>query len=402
MKQKNQKRILFYIGSLLAGGKERRLLELLKYLKANSQIEIMLVLTVDKIHYIDFLNLGVPIKILDENNKGFKPQIISRFYRLCKDFQPDIIHTWGAKQTLYTLPAVFGLNIPLINSQIASAPPKIHKTSIDYWINKINFQFSNLILSNSIAGIEAYEPPKNKSKVIYNGLSFSRFKNLPDKESIKAKYQVNTPYLVVMSASFSPNKDHKLFLEVAKKVTALREDISFLGIGAHDHPDNPIFAEIMEKSKAYPRINYPGRINEVEALVNACDLGLMFSNTSVHGEGISNSIMEYMALAKPVIANDAGGTKELVFNNQNGYLITNETVDQIVTKVIELIDNKEKSRGFGKKGKQIIKESFTIEKMGKGFMKVYKEFIAGKVSFSTEENNRMIHLEKPEYVHSNS
>ncbi|UCS95912.1 glycosyltransferase [Echinicola marina] len=402
MTKKIQKRILFYIGSLLAGGKERRLLELLKFLKANSHIEMMLVLTVDRIHYMEFLDLGIPIKILDESNKGFKLNIISRFYRLCKAFQPDIIHTWGAKQTLYTLPAVYRLNIPLVNSQIASAPPKIRKTSVGYWINELNFKFSHLVLSNSKAGIEAYSPPESKSKVIYNGLSFSRFENLPNKESIKAKYQVKSPYLVIMSASFSPNKDHKLFLEIAKKVTALREDISFLGIGAHDHPDNPFFSEVLKASEDYPRINYPGRIDDVEALVNACDLGLMFSNTSIHGEGISNSIMEYMALAKPVIANDAGGTKELIFNNKNGYLITDHTIDQIVEMVIELIDNKEKSQRFGKRGRQIIEESFTIEKMGKGFMKVYENCMVNKISFGNEKSSHISVLNKPEYVQSNS
>ena len=42
---------------------------------------------------------------------------------------------------------------------------------------------------------------------------------------------------------------------------------------------------------------------------------------STFTEGISNSIMEYMALGKPVIATDGGGTKEIVDDGETGFLI---------------------------------------------------------------------------------
>jgi glycosyltransferase involved in cell wall biosynthesis len=44
----------------------------------------------------------------------------------------------------------------------------------------------------------------------------------------------------------------------------------------------------------------------------------------VHGEGIPNVVMEYMALKKPVIVTDCGGTKELVENNHTGFLVEAE------------------------------------------------------------------------------
>ncbi len=402
MKNSNNNRIMFYIGSLLAGGKERRLLELLTFLKNKTDIELMLVMTIKKIHFPQFLELGIPVKILNPEGNGFQPNILPKFYQLCKEFKPDVIHTWGAKQTLYTLPAVIGLKIPLINSQIASAPPKGSISFMDNLINKINFQFSKLILSNSYAGIDAYNPPKNKCKVIYNGVSCSRFTNLPDRDTVRAKYQVYTPYLVIMSASFSANKNHKIFLEIAKIVTSIREDITFIGVGAHDYSVNPLYSEILEASIDYPRIIYPGRIEDVEDLVNASDIGMLFSNTSVHGEGISNSVLEYMALSKPVIANDAGGTKELVFNNKNGYLITNQSAEEISKMVIELIDNKEKSKRFGDFGRKVIEKNFSIDKMGKGFIKIYEECIGSKIALSKKDNTSRTVFNKSEYIQSNS
>ena len=87
----------------------------------------------------------------------------------------------------------------------------------------------------------------------------------------------------------------------------------------------------VELSSQDDRIHFKGRINDVEALVNVCTIGVLFS---VDGEGFSNAIMEYTALGKPVIANNAGGTKELVRHNENGYLFIKQSEEEIVSLII--------------------------------------------------------------------
>src|SRR5690606_25465743 len=104
-------------------------------------------------------------------------------------------------------------------------------------------------------------------------------------------------------------------------------------------------------------------------------IGMLFSNKTVHGEGISNSIMEYMALSKPVIANDAGGTLEILRHNENGYLINKQTEDEIVKLIISLLDDKSKCDAFGQASRQIIEESFSLNKMGNAFEEVYRELL---------------------------
>ena len=43
-------------------------------------------------------------------------------------------------------------------------------------------------------------------------------------------------------------------------------------------------------------------------------LEFLTTNDLIHKEGVSNSILEYMALSKPVIATDGGGTNEIVID----------------------------------------------------------------------------------------
>lgn len=372
----NKIRILFFIGKLGAGGKERRLIELLTYLKEKGGYELMLVLTKNIIHYPYFFKLGIPYKIIEKNRAGNGVTVFFKFYQLCKQFVPHLIHTWGGMQTFYSLPSVIGQKIPLINSQISSAPPKLKRWSVSQLINRINFRFSKVILSNSQAGVDAFKPPVKKIKVIYNGMNMVRFASLPDAEKIKSRYGITTPYAVVMVANFTPNKDYNLFYKIAERVIEIREDITFVGVGGYspdDAPDDTEYRRILNLSAGNPKIIFTGKINDVEAVVNACDIGVLFSP---NGEGISNAILEYMALGKPVIANAAGGTKEIVHHKKNGYLIQSETEEEIAALITGLITDQEKIGSFGKESKRIIAETFTLNKMGREFERVYKEVMA--------------------------
>ena len=61
-------RILFFIGRLSGGGKERRLIELLTYLKGKGNFELMVVVTKDQVHYPDFFNLNITYKVIERKS----------------------------------------------------------------------------------------------------------------------------------------------------------------------------------------------------------------------------------------------------------------------------------------------------------------------------------------------
>jgi glycosyltransferase involved in cell wall biosynthesis len=368
-------RILFFLGSLRAGGKERRMIELLTYLKKKGNYKLMVVLTEDVVDFPAFYDLDIPYRVMSKVLPKYDPSIFYKFYKICREFQPDLIHSWGSVQSFYAIPAVSLQKIPLVNSQITAAPPDSARSSFSKVIDNANFKFSKLIISNSIAGLKAFQPPLEKSQVIYNGINLNRFEGLPEKERMKEKYNIKTPYAVAMVASISPNKDYDRFVQVAERVTAIREDVTFIGIGGYCDGDER-YRNLVDITYNKPRIIFSGVIDEVEALVNACDVGVLFSNKAVHGEGISNSIMEYMALAKPVIANNAGGTGEILKDKVTGYLVDNENVDELVEMVLDLIENKEKNQNFGKKGREIIESVFSLEKMGESFEKAYMQVLS--------------------------
>lgn len=362
-------KILFFIESFRSGGKERRLVELLSYLKEKSEYELRVVLTRKDIHYTKFIDLGIQYVVLERKWLKKDPLLFFKFYKICKTFQPDIVHTWGNMVSFYSLPAILLQGIPMINSQITNAPPMIPKCSKLYVMSKISFWLSKVILSNSQAGLKSYNIKNRKGRVIYNGINLNRFKNLPDTVQVKLKYGVKTPYLIIMVASFSAMKGYDKFVDIAKETNLIKNDVTFLAVGGGIHLER-IKKRVLDEQIS--NVSFTGEVNNVESLVSIADIGILFSP---YGEGISNSILEYMAMGKPVIANDAGGTKEIVKHEINGYLITNETLEEIVGLINHLLSDKKKMQKMGEAGRKLIHESFTIKKMGREFESVYHELV---------------------------
>ncbi len=364
-------KVLFFIESLNSGGKERRFVELISFLKTKTNIDCLVVLTRKEIHYQKFHTLNVPYIVIERKHLKKDPRLFYQFYKICKSYQPDLIHTWGSMVSFYALPSKIIQNIPLINSQITDVPTKRSILSFDYFISILSFYFSNYILSNSKAGLKAYKIRGEKSSVIYNGIDTHRTETLIEKEDIKSKYKITSSYTVVMVANYSSFKKNQLFVDVANYVLRIREDITFVSAGGGD---DKLFEKVKCSIENKNKVLLLGKSNEVESIVNACDIGVLFTN----GEGISNSIMEYMLLGKPVIAHKYGGTEELIQENVSGYLLANDNVEHIANLIMDLIDNEEKREQMGQMGKQLINNKFSLEFMGSEFEKLYHKVLSDR------------------------
>ncbi|MFW9949789.1 MAG: glycosyltransferase [Candidatus Thorarchaeota archaeon] len=363
-------KILFFIETLRSGGKERRLLELIKFLLHFPQYEILLVLTDNVIHYNYVYDFGIDLRIINRKRIKKDPLVFIKFYKLCTEFNPDIIHTWGSMLAFYSIPAIILKNIPHVNSHITNVPNDLRKFGFQNTITKLGFSFSRIILSNSNAGLVKYGVSGEKCKVIYNGVDLKRFTNFETKEITKARFDIRTPYTIIMAASYTPNKNYSKFIDLAEFFSNKRDDITFLGLG--DKEINVAeFERIRERAIKLNNVRLYGKIIDVESVINACDIGVLFA----FSEGLSNSIIEYMACGKPVIADDSGGTKEILVNKELGFLITNETTEEIACIINDLLDNEAKRDTIGENAKHHIEKYFSIERIGNAFRELYLDII---------------------------
>lgn len=368
-------KILFFSDTLQAGGKERRLIELIKGLKKNKDYKSELVLMSHNVHYTEIFSLVDDIHyIVRKSKKDFS--VFFKFYSFCKNNKPDIIHCWDSMTTIFVLPACILLNIKLINGMVVDTPVKQNILN-KYWFRaKITFPFSDFIVGNSNAGLNAYKAPKRKSICIYNGIDLMRFKHLKDSRLLREEiFGSNSKNLFVsgMVASFGKNKDYETLIKAALILISEKEDISFVLVG--DGEDLKRIKSLVPE-KFDKRIIFLGKRNDVESIINIFDIGILLTNAKNHGEGISNSILEYMALGKPVIATRGGGTNEIVFDNENGFLINPQDINQLKDKISLLNSNKKLAENLGKNGKSLVKEKFNLSDMTDHYINLYEKIIS--------------------------
>lgn len=75
-------------------------------------------------------------------------------------------------------------------------------------------------------------------------------------------------------------------------------------------------------------------------------------------EGFGRSIMEALAMEKPVVATNIGGIPDLVQNGENGFLVEPHNPGQLAEKIKILAENKTLREKFGQAGRAWIAENF--------------------------------------------
>lgn len=363
-------KILILIDSLVSGGRERRLIELIKGFQGQNDVELMLVVFSDKIHYQEVFELDVTVKILKRVPKK-NPMVFFRLFKLCRSFKPDLIHSWGTMSTIFAIPSSLLLKIKLINGNIVDAPNHLNLFDKRLFRAKLTFPFSDVIVGNSLAGLKAYSVPKNKGICIYNGFDLNRVSNLKIKTVIREQFKVSTEKVVGMVGSFSDRKDFETFIEAALIVLKQRNDVSFIAVG-----DGPKFDQCkkMIPTKYAPFFIFTGEQRDVESIINIFDIGVLSTNTKVHGEGISNAILEYMALEKPTVATTGGGTNEAV-DESTGFLIPANSPKVMADTLNNLLQDPDLIRTMGVASRHRLQHIFGLDKMTTSFYQLYKKLI---------------------------
>ena len=295
-------RILYFIDSLRAGGKERQLLELLKGLKKNNTIDILVVvLEKDTYFQKSFEELKVNLVFLERKIK-WDLFLLKKFDNIVSEFCPDIIHTFEWVCSFYAIPSSKIRKIILVNGSIRNA---FNRGGVRWYFEKFFLLLSNIRIANSKAGLNSrgLEEDSIKNFVIYNGFDFKRTAKLDQSFVQNLQKSFNNMKIVGMVATYKNHKDYSTFFSSAKLILKKRGDVIFLSVG---DGDNFMFFKEQLESNYDGKIFFLGRQHKIEEIISLFNIGIL----STYTEGISNSIMEYMALRKPVIAADCPGNRD--------------------------------------------------------------------------------------------
>jgi glycosyltransferase involved in cell wall biosynthesis len=233
--------------------------------------------------------------------------------------------------------------------------------------HKLTFPFADRIIGNSKSGLEAYNAPTKKSGVIYNGFDFQRISKLRDTEVIRKMYHLNGKFIVGMVASFAARKDYGTFMKAINELVDRDDEFTFLCIGDGDKDK---YRDMLTEKAAACTL-FLDHQDEVESIMQICDVGVLTTIT----EGIPNSILEFMALGKPVVVAGGGGCGELISQGKNGFLLGTGDYNGVMDKLLFLKGSPEIRADFGRESRSIVEEKFSMSVMVDRYLEEYNRYV---------------------------
>ena len=359
-------KIFFVIDSLAKGGRERRCTQLIKGLNEREINDIHLILFDDIIEYSEIYQLNVELHVLRrEHSKDLK--IYSKLKNLIKEKKPDIVFSWSILGTFWLSLIRISHNFNFVSGYVTDsiAPSKF---SIKNLTRLLSFYASKWIVGNSNAGLNAYKIPFKKRVLIYNGFDNERLATIVDKKIVRKQYDIETKYVVTMVATFSKYKDYDTYFSSAQRILQYRDDVTFLAVGGGELLDYYTNKVTIDKKQG---IIFTGKINNVESVINASDVCVL----TTYSEGVSNFIVESMIIGKPVIATNEGGTKEIIKENETGYLIAPKDDKELETKINLLIDNSLLRHNISNNAREFAMQKFDLKNMCDEYLKLFYSVI---------------------------
>jgi glycosyltransferase involved in cell wall biosynthesis len=112
-------------------------------------------------------------------------------------------------------------------------------------------------------------------------------------------------------------------------------------------------------------------------------------------EGISNALLEAMALGLPVIASAVPGNTDVVEHEANGLLVDVDDPASLGAAVLRLLDEPDLRRRLGRAARRTVAGRYSIEHVGRRYVTLYRELVSSALLAPPVEDVRMTEYARP-------
>ena len=167
----------------------------------------------------------------------------------------------------------------------------------------------------------------------------------------------------------SGHKGHRYLLQAMRDVCQVEREARLVIVG-----EGRLRADLEAEAAALglgDAVRFTGFRRDVLALIRGFEI---FAFPSTH-EALGTSILDAMALRKPVAATRAGGVPESVQDGVTGLLVPPGDPHALAEALCTMLRNPERGRAFGDAGRRRVEKHFTVERTGAATVSVYRDVL---------------------------
>jgi glycosyltransferase involved in cell wall biosynthesis len=368
-------RVLVLLPSLISGGAERQTIDLINNLHGRG-----LELNLCYFKRIETLRKSLNEDSLQglfclEKSRGVDIALLRKLVKIIRDFNPHRILCVN----MYT--GLYGLLARRLACSDSVLLQSIHSTVINDTRHKIilrliyrysiNMADRIIFVSRNQMNywLDTHGIDPAKSLYIYNGIDLDSFRPelmLEKRGDVRAQHGFLPSDIVLgMCATLTGLKRHVDLVDAAMLLRARNYPVKLLFIGDGEERER-IMAHAYDKGMG-EYVHITGFQSDVRPFVAACDIMVVASIS----EALSMSVLESMAMKKPVVATDVGGIPEQISHGVNGFLFQPFDVHALSNYIEQIIQNG-LAEEMGDRSRSIIAEKFSRVRMIDEYEKVLK------------------------------
>ena len=385
-------RVLFVDHTAQLGGGEIALRNLLNSLKTN-RVHITVLLLAEGALADQLISAGHSVHILPLSSRIAESRkesvdwkfllrvrelfsmvpFVWRLVQFIRRMDVDLVHTNSLKSHLLAGLAARLAGRPLVwHLRDRIAPDYLPGTAVRI-VRMASKMLPQFVIANSQATLDtiAPEPERNagmyrQCRVIHDGcLQSARLRDT----------SVGRAPSVGMIGRISPWKGQHVFIKAAAIVSKECPGTHFQIIGAPLFSETDYEAELHRLAASLNlegQLTFTGFVSDVPSAIARLHIVV---HASIIAEPFGQVVIEGMAAGKPVIATRAGGIPEIVTHNETGLLVPVEDERALADAMIALLQDPARAKAMGEKGRETVREFFTIERHARAVEQVYEDVL---------------------------
>lgn len=356
-------KVCFIAGTLGRGGAERQLYYMLKVLSEKGVDCRVLSLTRGEAYEEEITNLGIPVVWVGQASSPF-----ARFWTITnqvRKWQPDIVQSAHSYTSLYAIVAALvcrKVSITAVRNQGLK-----EFLSLGLW-GRLSLALSQNVVGNSHQAVHGIREryPKKHVILLNNVVDCATF--YPNGT---ASSQTEKAIHVLTCGRLVSQKRQNVFLKAFALARRLSPDLRASIVGSGPLRDN-----LVALARELNIQDYVTFVESTEKILDYYRSAHIFVLTSDY-EGTPNVVLEAMACGLPVVATLAGGTTELVREQETGYLAPPGDARQIAEHIVRLAKSSRLREQQGRAARAIIEEEYCLSSLGDRLLELYA-MILGK------------------------
>lgn len=210
--------------------------------------------------------------------------------------------------------------------------------------------------------------PAGRVEVLYNGIDVNAFAPIANRALAHAGNGAAKKELVVVQvARLDYLKDHLTAIRTIERVVRHYPSTRLVLIG--DGPEREVIEATMRQLRVADKVQILGTRNDVASQLTNADLFLL---TSI-SEGIPLTVLEAMAAGLPVVATDVGGLREIVVENETGFLAPARDDELLAQHIVRLAADSDLRRRLGDAGRKRAQQFFDEQRMCDEYGRIYED-----------------------------